>query len=511
MHHKMKLKKEPMGLTLKILVKTQAEAKTLYLTTNLGKKNDDVTIEEEKESDLKRNESKDPKEKDKSSQEKAKDKNRDKDDKDRDKDKDKRKEKKKKKSKKNKKHKKHKKDAGSDSEDDKKEKTAEGDAPRKKIKSGVYESKTIPEHLKDHFAEIEENPLKLIIGNIPMNMTRDELKQYFHTLLVSLNPQLRHTPPIVSFEIGETKNYAVAELFNKDVVKLCLSMDVLELQGYKISIQKPKGFFEKLYDSIAANEDMFGNISTNAVEQDHKIYMGSIPLYLKEEDVRKICESFGMLKYFNLVKDTSSGQPVSKGYCFFEYLDPKATEKAVKGLNNLEIGDKRLKVQRASTGTKTKDVGGPITVAETAEKEKKQASNAGGSYLASYPNIKDIQIQAMLNAPLFSITPSRVIQIMNVITIEDLWEDDLYEELIKDMKEECEKFGPVEKIDVPRPDPKTGIVGPNVGKVFVKFAYLIPAKQARYRLAGRTYNRRTVITSFYPEDKFDAKDYITNV
>lgn len=27
-------------------------------------------------------------------------------------------------------------------------------------------------------------------------------------------------------------------------------------------------------------------------------------------------------------------------------------------------------------------------------------------------------------------------------------------------------------------------------------------------MAGRTYNKRTVITSFYPEEKFDLKDYL---
>jgi len=34
-----------------------------------------------------------------------------------------------------------------------------------------------------------------------------------------------------------------------------------------------------------------------------------------DEQVKKICETFGKLKFFNLVKDGS----ISKGYCFFEY------------------------------------------------------------------------------------------------------------------------------------------------------------------------------------------------
>jgi RNA recognition motif-containing protein len=47
--------------------------------------------------------------------------------------------------------------------------------------------------------------------------------------------------------------------------------------------------------------------------------MGGIPLYLKEEEVRKLCESFGILRYFNLIKERSGDEYVSKGYCFFEY------------------------------------------------------------------------------------------------------------------------------------------------------------------------------------------------
>ena len=80
--------------------------------------------------------------------------------------------------------------------------------------------------------------------------------------------------------------------------------------------------------------------------------MGGLPTYLKDIDVRKLCETFGTLKYFNLVKDNSGTEPVSKGYSFFEYTDPSVTDKAVKALNGLPCGERKLKVQRASEGAK---------------------------------------------------------------------------------------------------------------------------------------------------------------
>ena len=41
---------------------------------------------------------------------------------------------------------------------------------------------------------------------------------------------------------------------------------------------------------------------------------------------------------------------MNKGYAFFEYHDERASDKAIKALNQFEIKDKRLKVQRASEG-----------------------------------------------------------------------------------------------------------------------------------------------------------------
>lgn len=85
------------------------------------------------------------------------------------------------------------------------------------------------------------------------------------------------------------------------------------------------------------------------------------------------------------------------------------------------------------------------------------------------------------------------------------------EDLEADVAEECKKFGPIEDIVIPRPDSTCGYCGPCVGKVFVKFMYITQAKRARFGLSGRVYNKRTVVGSFYPEDKFNSRDYLVGV
>jgi len=86
-------------------------------------------------------------------------------------------------------------------------------------------------------------------------------------------------------------------------------------------------------------------------EEDNRVFMGGIPFNMSEVEVSKICASFGKLKSFNLIKDPVD-PTMNKGYAFFEYADERAAEKAIKALNNVEIMDKKLKVQKASAGSK---------------------------------------------------------------------------------------------------------------------------------------------------------------
>lgn len=71
--------------------------------------------------------------------------------------------------------------------------------------------------------------------------------------------------------------------------------------------------------------------------------MGNIPNSMSDADVRKMCESFGRLKSFNLVKDPLNPD-LNKGYGFFEYVDDRAIDKAIKALNNLDFKEKKLRV-----------------------------------------------------------------------------------------------------------------------------------------------------------------------
>lgn len=88
-----------------------------------------------------------------------------------------------------------------------------------------------------------------------------------------------------------------------------------------------------------------------------------------------------------------------QGIAFCEYVDPSATSIAVEGLDGMELGDKHLKVTRASIG----------------------ATQAAGL---------DMGVNAMsmfAKTTSADLETSRVLQLLNMVTPEELMNNDDYE------------------------------------------------------------------------------------
>jgi hypothetical protein len=66
-------------------------------------------------------------------------------------------------------------------------------------------------------------------------------------------------------------------------------------------------------------------------------------------------------------------------------------------------------------------------------------------------------------------SPSNVIQCKNMVTMKELEDEEDYEEICDDVWEECQNYGKVISIKIPRPEGK-GVIVSGLGKVFVEFA-----------------------------------------
>ena len=96
-------------------------------------------------------------------------------------------------------------------------------------------------------------------------------------------------------------------------------------------------------------------------------------------------------------------------------------------------------------------------------------------------------------------TSSKVICIRNMVNLKDLEDEDEYDDLICDVREECKDFGKVLEVKIPRSEIPGEIVS-GLGKIFVEFATRDGAVFAKQNLNGKTFNGRFVEVVFHPEE-----------
>jgi len=147
----------------------------------------------------------------------------------------------------------------------------------------------------------------------------------------------------------------------------------------------------------------------------------------------------------------------------------------VEGLNGMELGDKLLRVQLASVGMK----------------------QAPGVELG-------INAMAMMAGTTSAeLEQGRVLQLLNMVTTDELIDPEEYEEIKEDIREECEKFGEVVDINIPRPTGGSR-QSAGLGKIYVCFDAPESATKALRALAGRKFADRTVVCTYFPEENYEV-------
>ncbi len=75
------------------------------------------------------------------------------------------------------------------------------------------------------------------------------------------------------------------------------------------------------------------------------IYVGNLSYRTTEDELRRTFEAYGAVSSASIIRDRESGQ--SKGFGFVEMPSDSEAEAAINGLNDKEVGGRRLKVNQA--------------------------------------------------------------------------------------------------------------------------------------------------------------------
>ncbi|KAG9188111.1 hypothetical protein G6011_02034 [Alternaria panax] len=318
---------------------------------------------------------------------------------------------------------------------------------------------------------------RLYVHNLPSGCTSQEIMDFFNNQLNGLNV-VSGNDPCLSAHIATSKEYAALEFKAPEDATLALAMNGISMRDdggapdkSGLSIRRPKD-----YITPSADENAYppgDEISSVVKDSPNKLSIVNIPTYIEEEQIRELVETMGKLKAFTLVKDTGTDQ--HRGIAFCEYADNGVIDAVIEGLNDIPLGDGNLKVSRATVGLQqTTGLDGGVGAISML---------AGASAAENHEH-------------------SRVICLMNMVTSDELLNDEEYDEIKEDIEEECGKYGPIVETKIPRPAGARVNLG--VGKIYIKYKDTESAQKAIKALAGRQFSRRTVVATEFSEEGFDV-------
>ncbi|KAH0468257.1 hypothetical protein IEQ34_003290 [Dendrobium chrysotoxum] len=288
---------------------------------------------------------------------------------------------------------------------------------------------------------------------------------------------------VVNVYINYEKKFAFVEMRSVEEASNAMALDGIMFEGAPVKVRRPSDYNPSLAAALGSSQPN-PNLNLAAVglmpgsagglEGPDRIFVGGLPYYFTEAQVRELLESFGALRGFDLVKDRETGN--SKGYAFCVYQDLSVTDIACAALNGIKMGDKTLTVRRANQGS-----------------------------TQPRPEHENVLLQAQQQLAIERLVlqvgslPTKIVCLTQVVSADDLKDDEEYEEILDDMKGEGGKYGNLVNVVIPRPGPHGEVVH-GVGRVFLEYDNIDGAAKARLRLHGRKFDGNQAVAVFYPEN-----------
>uniref|UniRef100_A0A803L810 Splicing factor U2af large subunit n=1 Tax=Chenopodium quinoa TaxID=63459 RepID=A0A803L810_CHEQI len=332
---------------------------------------------------------------------------------------------------------------------------------------------------------------RVYVGGLPPEANEQSVAIFFSHVMASIGGNTAGPgDAVVNVYINHEKKFAFVEMRSVEEASNAMALDGIIFEGTPVKVRRPSDYNPSLAAALGPSQPN-PNLNLAAVgltpgsagglEGPDRIFVGGLPYYFTEAQVRELLESFGALRGFDLVKDRETGN--SKGYAFCVYQDLSVTDIVCQALNGIKMGDKTLTVRRANQGTQQ-----PKPEQESVYMHAQQ----------------QIALQKMILQP--GGLPTKVVCLTNCVNLDELRDDEEFEDIFEDMRQEGERFGSLLSVVIPRPHPN-GEPSPGLGKVFLEYADIESSSKARAGMNGRKFGGKEVVATFYPENKYAEAQY----
>ncbi|GMH24117.1 hypothetical protein Nepgr_025960 [Nepenthes gracilis] len=332
---------------------------------------------------------------------------------------------------------------------------------------------------------------RVYVGGLPPTANEQSVATFFSHVMAMIGGNTAGPgDAVVNVYINHEKKFAFVEMRSVEEASNAMALDGIIFENTPVKVRRPSDYNPSLAATLGPSQPNpslnlaaigLSPGSAGGLEGPDRIFVGGLPYYFTEAQVRELLESFGSLRGFDLVKDKETGN--SKGYAFCVYQDLSVTDIVCQALNGIKMGDKTLTVRRANQGTSQ-----PKPEQESVLLHAQQ----------------QIALQKMMLQP--GGLPTKVVCLTHCVTPDELKDDQEYEDIMDDMRQEGEKFGSLVNVVIPRPG-TDGEQLPGVGKVFLEYADVESSTKARAGMNGRKFGGNQVVAVFYLESKFAQGEY----
>ncbi|CAN0890687.1 Splicing factor U2af large subunit A [Linum grandiflorum] len=264
---------------------------------------------------------------------------------------------------------------------------------------------------------------RVYVGGLPPSANEQTVATYFSQVMAAIGGNTAGPgDAVVNVYINHEKKFAFVEMRSVEEASNAMAVDGIIFEGAPVKVRRPSDYNPSLAAALGPSQPSSNlNLaavglspgSSGALEGPDRVFVGGLPYYFTEPQIRELLESFGSLRGFDLVRDRETGN--SKGYAFCVYQDVAVTDVACAALNGIKMGDKTLTVRRANqNGTQ------PRPEQESVLLHAQQ----------------QIAIQRFMLQP----PTTKVVCLTQVVTVDELKDDDEYEEIMEDMRTEGSKF-----------------------------------------------------------------------
>ncbi|KAL3941739.1 MAG: hypothetical protein SGBAC_003951 [Bacillariaceae sp.] len=342
-------------------------------------------------------------------------------------------------------------------------------------------------------SEREKINRELFVGNTPPGTTEMLLLHFLNAALRRVKIVQPHETAILNCRVNS--KFAFIELTSADVANKALNINGIPFLNAVLKVSRPSKYVGPHTQAKTWQELTGQSLPTGVVldaEQEkisRELFVGNTTPEMTEgmlvEFLGNAMEQVGLNV---MVGNPINACRVSGKFAFIELRTPKEAANALN-LNNIPFMGAQLRVGRPSKWTGAPDHHGnwEDILAKYMSGELQLGGAAGGAPPPVVPPPTTLA--------------TRVVELQNMLTDDDLVNEEEYNDILEDTREECGQFGQLISLHIP----KKGEAGAT--KIYLEYGSNEDAGKAIAGLEGRTFDGRQVLAAYFDEAKFAKKEF----